>query len=372
MAEATGSAPSSTGAGNAQQNQVGQGTSAAPGAPKKQPQQQGGNPLTQAASEVESDFESPSLGDEIEGGEEYVERDESEDLDDNGKPKKKPEAEEKPDPFSDQAKHKIKIKGQDVEINGTQLKKLAEQGGRMYQAMEEAATYRKQNDEFRGLFDRVRTQPESAIEFVEALGHDFDKMAHEHVLKKMNYANMNDVERKAYDYEQELNKYKARDAKAAEEKQNAEAQERTQYAAQKAKTEVFEYFSQKFDSKQMQQPQNLKVLADTLEVVLGSWDQRSGNRVPVAKAFEIVQNRIKADRQSTLQELSDAELDALPDDHPLIKKIRQRDLQRYKSRQSGRPERTNQNSMQQKPSQPKQPKNVGIDDLFADLEKRFQ
>lgn len=377
MAEGTtGSTPSGQGAGNAQQTQ-GQGMPTAQGSQKTAGNKPGtsreptGNPLTQAAGEVESDFGESSLGDEIEGEGRENEYDDGLDgeMDDEGNPKEKKE--EKPDPFSDQAKHKIKIKGQDVEVTGTQLKKLAEQGGRMYQAMEEAAQYRKQNDEFRGLFDRVRTNPESGIEFLEALGHNFDDLAHKHVLKKMNYASMSDIERKAYDYEQELNKYRKQDEESKKQREEQAKQQRTQQAVQSVKQEVFEHFSQKFDSQAMQLPKNQKVLADTLEIVLGSWNDSTGQYMPIAKAFDIVQNRRKADKLLDLNDLSDDELNSLPDDHPLIKRIRQREIQRHKSRQSGRPERTSQNQQFQRASQPKTQKNISIDDAFAQLEKRF-
>lgn len=375
MAEGNfGSAPSGNGAGNAPQQ--GQGTTTAQSSPQQKQQQsgqsreQGGNPLTRAASQVQGEVESSSLGDEIENEGGYENTYDDGNIDENLS--NTDTDQDKSDPFSEDVKHKIKIKGQDVEVNGAQLKKLAEQGGRMYQAMEEAAKYRKYADEFRGLLDNVRTSPDAMMEFMGALGHDFDRMAHEHVLKKMNYANMNEAERKAYDYEQKLKKYEQRDAEEQKRQQAEQQKQRAEMASQTVKQEVFEYFSQRFDSKAMQSPQNLKLLADTLENVLGSFDDRTGSYTPIAKAFEIVQNRIRADKQSMLSDLSDDELANLPDNHPLVQKIRQRLVQRHKSRQSGRPERTTQNQQPRQASQPKQPKNIGLDDAFAQLEKRWK
>lgn len=379
-----GTSGQATGAGNAQQGQAGQGKSPAPSTPNilnSKPAASKGNPLTQAANAVEGESSEQSLGDEIESGSDTELTDEEIDaIGEDGESKKNEQTEEPDAPKKDDdgldpnKKFKIKVKGQDVEVTGEQLKKLAEQGGRMYQAMEEAAKYRKENEslvaqtqDFSTLFQKVKASKEDYIELGRALGHDVEAIAHDIVVDRMRYEGMDDFQRRAYDTDKELKTYKEREAKELEERQRHAHEQKLRQSTEAVQTEVMEFFQQQFGGRP-----NLDALERTLVQVLGSYrsDGQGGyTRMPVAKAFELIQNQFKANKQKTLRELSPDEIKTLPDDHPLMIEARQRAIQKFKqSRQSGAPERK---APEQSASQPRRPGPVAIDDWFKKKEEQY-
>lgn len=363
--------------GSQQQSQSGQGSQTTQ--PKSGSSKQSvGNPLTQAASEVQNQVDA-STGDEIETevneGNEGLDADGGEpELDADGKPKPK-EKKLKPGEIDPEGKFKIKVKGQEVEINGDQLKKLAEQGGRMYQAMEEAAKFRKENEtlqsqtkDFSNLFQAVKTDAQNWLELGRSLGHDVEKIAHDIVLERMKYEGMDETGRKLHDTQKKLKDFETREAKDKAEFEARQKAARVEAYAQHSKQEVFDFFSQKFGNKPP-----LQLLEYTLANIISSFDnsgQNGGSRMPIAKAFELAQNQLKANKQRTLYEVSDEDLNSLPDDHPLMIKARQRAIQKFKqqSRQSGTPERTIQ---QPSANQPAKRKTLTIDEYFALKDKQY-
>lgn len=327
---------------------------------KPEPKSQGdglGSTFSQAAKAVEGGGgQERSLADQIESGD--SEHD-SEELSGGKEPQENNSEEGKE---TADKKFKIKYKGKELEVSEPQMIKLAEQGHRMYQAMEETATYRKQNQEFQGLFEQVRTSPEAWLEMGRALGHNVDELAHKIVIERMKYEGLDEKDRKIFDLERETKSYREQQELSKKQQEEQTQKQAATQAKEKAENEVLDFFKEKYPKGKP----NLDVLSQTIEIVLGSF-RADGSRLPVAKAYEIAQNRLKASKLSTLKELSDEDLDTLPES--VIERIRQREIQRFKqSRQSGTPERQTQ---QQEPASKPRTKTLTMDEYFAELDKKY-
>jgi hypothetical protein len=115
--------------------------------------------------------------------------------------------------------------------------------------MREAAELKKAAESReKALMDNIygwKDNPTSAFDALEKLGIDVDSISHERVLKKMQLEMMSPEERRAYDNEQELTKYRSRDAKEAESKRQQEILDMRQKSATQLENGILDYLQGK-------------------------------------------------------------------------------------------------------------------------------
>lgn len=368
------SAPTTTTQGNAQQKPGGN-----PQAPRQQgngQQQQGApnpgqqrqnqtasNPLTQAARAVDkyATPPKPSLEERFSGVEESdgpawnEEPEESQTTTEETSD----QVESTDESFEERLKNhkeKIKVSGKEIEVTFEQLKKLASQGGRMFQAMEEAASHRKARDSYESIFQTIATDPDAFLEFGRRLNPDIDQEIEKRVYDRLKLQLMPDHERVAHEREEKLRRYEQREEQENQSKAEKDKERATHQAAERVQGEVLEHF------KSLPDRVPVDLLARTLEIMLGSVGSPNG-RLPVAKAYQIAQNQFKQSQSSRLKDLK-------PEDLPpeLIEQIRQRELSKFRTQPQG-----SSAPRSERPPEPKRSRRepMSVDGLFKSLEDKY-
>jgi hypothetical protein len=128
------------------------------------------------------------------------------------------------------AKFKVKVDGQEMEVDENELKRSYAHAKAAAKRMEEASEMRKSYQRqiqiaegFEKWIDNVKTNPEALFSLAEQLGLDVDDIAMKRAAERLKYEYMDENQRRAYDNERELSRYKQLEQRQAEQqRQQAE------------------------------------------------------------------------------------------------------------------------------------------------------
>ena len=155
------------------------------------------------------------------------------------------EPEAKPaDPFR-AAKHKVKIEGQELEVDYDELLKGYQLNKVVTQRSQEAAAAKKeakeQIDQLARFLQSAKGDPQVALGLLNELGHDVEKLAEEVLWKKIQFEKMTPAEKEAYHAKKEAARLKEeldkRDAKMRSEQEifmSQRAEQRIEHAVVEA------------------------------------------------------------------------------------------------------------------------------------------
>jgi hypothetical protein len=165
------------------------------------------------------------------------------------------------------------------------FQEAAELRKQVEQRSEELTAIEKSHETLVNYLTSVRSSPEKLWELAEELGVNVDDLAHEYVLKKMEYSMLDPREREFQDQrkqfereKQELEKYRSQ--------QQAE-REKAQYST--AQNEVEEEMLAYFKANNIPKP-DLPVLTQAVNFMLGAMD--SGKTLTFAQAYERAKNQL--------------------------------------------------------------------------------
>lgn len=155
-----------------------------------------------------------------------------------------PKDEKPADPFR-AAKHKVKIEGQELEVDYDELLKGYQLNKVVTQRSQEAAAARKeaqqQIDQLAQFLQSAKSDPQVALGLLSELGHDVDKLAEEVLWKKIQFEKMSPAEKEAYHAKKEAARLKEeldkRDAKYRSEQEiimSSRAEEKIESAVMEA------------------------------------------------------------------------------------------------------------------------------------------
>ena len=151
--------------------------------------------------------------------------------------------------FLKSRKYKAKVDGKESEVDYDELVRGYGHNSAANARMREAAELKKAAESReKALMDNIygwKENPSNAFDALEKLGIDVDSISHERVLKKMQLEMMSPEERRAYDMEQELSRYKSRDAKEAEAKRQQEILDMRQKSATQLENGILDYLQGK-------------------------------------------------------------------------------------------------------------------------------
>ena len=151
--------------------------------------------------------------------------------------------------FLKSRKYKAKVDGKESEVDYDELVRGYGHNSAANARMREAAELKKAAESReKALMDNIygwKDNPTNAFDALEKLGIDVDSISHERVLKKMQLEMMSPEERRAYDNEQELTKYRSRDAKEAESKRQQEILDMRQKSATQLENGILDYLQGK-------------------------------------------------------------------------------------------------------------------------------
>ncbi len=308
-----------------------------------------GSVLEQAASAVEADNQAkPDSNDSIEASQDDVAE----------------------NPYKG-TKHKIKVDKSEEEHDYDEVLRLASHGKAASKRMQEAAeekkllakeresvkeeieTLRTTNKTFSNALISLQENPDNLLELGKELGINFDKWAHEHVVKQMQYANMSDVEKRAHDLGRENAELK-KQQDAYKRRQEDEQYKRHE---ESTRSQLFSEMNDYLSKRGVEKPdadlvtRAIEIMKDTKSTQQGRW--------PFSKAYEYAegefnQKRASFDRNYVKELIRKGELDA--DEIKLFRELEMRSARKKPMRQS---------TSEQRPSKSKEYKT--IEQAFREL-----
>lgn len=257
------------------------------------------------------------------------------------------------------AKFKVKVDGQEVEVDENELKRSYAHAKAAAKRMEEAAELRKSYQRqiqiaegFEKWIDNVKNNPEALFGLAEQLGLDVDEIAMRRAAERLKYEYMDEDQRRAYDNERELRRYKDMEQRQAELQRQQAEQAYIAKARETVESEFVDFFTE-----QGVRP-TPTMLARIAELKLGA--AAAGRSLSMADAFKRVQAEHQKARLEMLANLSDEDIKALPKES--LQKLRQTDMRQYNA--GRRP-------TAQSASTPQVKKPMSTDDFFAMKDKQF-
>lgn len=266
------------------------------------------------------------------------------------------------DAFLKSRKHKAKVDGKDLELDYDELVRGYAHNQAANARMREAAESRKEADlakkREKALIDNIygwKSDPSKAFEALEQLGIDVDSIAHDRVLKKMAYEMMSEQERKAFDNELELNKYKIRDKEEAEARRNQELDSLRQQAATELEQGIVKYLEGR--------PEQVdpSVVGRAIDHMISALEE--GQEIGIEEAFNRANGWFEKESQAIFERQLQKLLAKGELPKPLADAVRKADVAAI------RKEPPKRNA----PVEEKAKKEAaGIDDFFNTIEKRYK
>ena len=304
-------------------------------------------------------MESVDTGGSLEGAASEVESTELGQVDEQGLDQGQAEA--KKEQAKALAKFKVKVDGQELEVDENELKRSYAHAKAAAKRMEEAAEMRKAYQRqiqiaegFEKWIDNVKTNPEALFALAEQLGLDVDDIAMRRAAERLKYEYMDEDQRRAYDNERQLQRYKEMEQRQLEAQRQQAEQAYLAKARESVESEFVDFFTQ-----QKIQP-TPSIISRIAELKLGA--AAAGRQISVEQAYQRVAKEIQQARLDLLANLSEDDIKALPKEK--LQKLRQVDMRAFN--EGRRP--TSQSSTA---SQPAAKKPMSTDDFFAMKDKQF-
>jgi hypothetical protein len=260
-------------------------------------------------------------------------------------------------------KHKVKADGADIEVDYDELLRGYGHMKAANARMQEAAELRKAAEAAqkreKAIMDSIygwKQDPSAAFSALEQLGIDVDSIAHDRVLKKMAYEMMSEPERRAFDAERELQKYKAREQQEAEARKKGEMETLKEQAATELENSVISFLeaNPNLDSDPVLVGRAIDHMIYALE---------EGQQINFEAAYKKASATFEKERQSIFEKQLQALLGSGQVPKELAEAVRKADVAALRKDPPKR-------NAQEAPREGK--KSVGVDDFFNDLEKRYK
>jgi hypothetical protein len=257
-------------------------------------------------------------------------------------------------------KEKIKYKGQEIEVDYDTLVKLAHRGSKMEASGQVANQLQTRVDQYEQLFENLQSEPTNFFDFAKAFGIDLMQIAQQKMIEDMEVKMMTPEQQELY----ELKKWRAEKEKIEKQREIETQKERQTRETNAIKNHVQQEVLNHFQESGIKpKPDELVRMIDFMKRSL----IEKGERLPVAKAFQMAQNQVKADRAAWLQSLSPEEVSQLPPH--VTKALRETSI---RSLQSGNARSAPQTGANQRAPAKTNTKTTTIEDAWQSLEKRFK
>jgi hypothetical protein len=205
----------------------------------------------------------------------------------------------------DLAEHEITIDGKKTKVTLAELKRGYGHMKVATQRLQEAATIRKQNEQFSGIFEQIRTNPENFWELGTALGLDTKTMAAKIVLDEMRRESMSPEQRELEELRNQKNQWESERQREQRERQEREAAESEVANLQQTGESYATFFESKGISPTLEFQERM------LTYLVSSFDSPQGP-MTMEQAFERAQKWEQKQKSSRWQNLTDAEIAQLP------------------------------------------------------------
>lgn len=267
------------------------------------------------------------------------------------------------DSFLKSRKHRVKVDGKESEVDFDELLKGYSHGSAANARMREASEAKKELESVRArekaILDSIgawKTKPESLWETAERFGVDVDALAHERVLKKMQYEMMSDDERAHYERDQKLSQYEARDKAEAEAKQKQEIERMRQHAVTDLENNILAHLEKAGGSV------SPAIVGRAIDAMITAMN--AGEDLSIEQAFQRANGWYSKERDGIFNEHLQALLAKGEVPKELAEAVRKADMAALKRQPPKRHDAP--------VTQTQEKKSVGVDDFFGNLERKFK
>lgn len=250
------------------------------------------------------------------------------------------------------AKHKVKIDGEELEVELEELLKGYQTGKSSTKKFEEAKRLQAEVADF------LNRSKENPWELLQQLGVNIDELAERRVADKLEWELKPEQERKLIEMERELKKYK----QFEEETKKSQQEQQKAQLAQSAMREVDDEIGAVL--KQSGVKPTPRVVARIAETMLAALE--AGQKLPAAKAFERTQKDLKDEVISILGSLPIEQAVSL-----LPKEFTENYRKHLISKVSENKPFSASKSDESAPRTGRKQKFKSTDDFFKNLEKRY-
>lgn len=253
-------------------------------------------------------------------------------------------------------RYKVKVDGQEREVDEAELLKGYSHGAAAQARMREAAEYRKQLDAISKDINRLRQDPKAIFELGKVLGVDFDSLAHNHVLEKLAYESMTDEERAMHDFKREKETWEQQRAREKAEQAQRDLEANRNRAIEHIENEILTV------AQQLPEKPSPKMVERAIEYLIAAHGSRQ--QLPVARAFELAKRDLDGAQDEHFNAKLQAMIQAGKIPPELANAIRKADVANLRSQSPIK--QATQRSEPQKPVK----KAATVDDFFNSWEKK--
>lgn len=268
----------------------------------------------------------------------------------NGKPS---------EPRQTEQTFEIKIDGKTQKVSLDELKKGYSLESAARKRMEEAASFKKENDYLRNMLKTVKDDPTKFVDLGRALGIDVDELAIQIALKKAKYEMMEPHERELHDYKEEVEKLRREQEKHESSSKKQEYERHYDSAASELHDQI-QSQCQALGLNPAKSQADRSLIHAAVQIIYDNFDEQSGSsRVTLERALKHVKKQRESERQEYLSSIEN-----LPPD--VIEQVRKRSVTDFKQSKM-QPPRQQQSPQRRQAQQP-----LNVDDYFKQKELLFK
>jgi hypothetical protein len=264
----------------------------------------------------------------------------------------KPQAAPDPEPWK-KIKHKIKVDGQEAELDYDEIVRRAQKATGAEKRMQEAAQYRKTLEQSWNASDPSH--------FFKAKNLNPEEWAEQLLLEKMKREAMTPAEKKAFEKEQADKADRSKKDQELEELRANQKQLITQQVVAKLDGEIVDAF------KAIDMKPNPLIVKRMAEIMDMHMDAHDGEMMPAKQALEQALGYRKTDSEEYLQSLTAEQLRTLLP-KKLLDELRRQDVELVRSQS---PMRSKESKGTSQPSTPKAQKRLSTEEFFKAMEAKL-
>jgi len=255
-------------------------------------------------------------------------------------------------------KYKVKVDGKESEVDEAELLRGYQHAKAAHNRMREAAEARKLAESYQknvqNFFAQLKQNPRMLFDVGPQLGVNFEDVAHQFVLEKLKYETMPEEERKRFDMEKELERYRESERKNKLQEAQRQLQAHKQQVSASVEQEIVQYFGS------LGEQQSPEIAARTVEHLLNAHTARQP--ISVQRAHELARRDIQAIEKRVFEQSLQMLIGSGNIPENLRKAVREADLKAMRQQAVGTAPTERRQSAPQKPKT--------VDEWFNAKEKK--
>lgn len=253
----------------------------------------------------------------------------------------------------------IKVNGKVQKVTLDELKKGYSLEAAARRKMEEAASFKKENDYLRNVLRTVKEDPTKFLDLGRALGVDVDELSMQLALKKAKYEMMEPHERELHDTKEEVERLRKERERFESQTKKQEYESHYNAAASELHDRIQEQ-CKALNLNPASKASDRSLIHAAVQLVYDNFDDSTGrSNVTLERALQHVKKQRDSERKEYLSTLDD-----LPPE--LVDKVRKRGVEEFRASRM-QPQNRVQGSQRRT-----EPASLNVDDYFKQKELQFK